>query len=194
MIAKIYHETITIMVFHLTSRGPFGSSFREKIFVAALPTSCFDLVEELDQSFKDGHVRTSFKKTVMTAGVFQCLVGSHSEDNILQILNQLNYGEISLTNFRMKAKELKEEEKEDSAMKEIELVRLRREVQRLKTENSRLTTIVQPEVSENLTEISGPSVGALVMARWSPDKVYYEAKVLSITKRGNNCILYYFSE
>lgn len=193
-------KCMNVLQYDKEKMGPFGSSFREQIFVAALPTSCFNLVEELDQSFKDGHVRTSFKKTVMTAGVFQCLVGSHSEDKILQILNQLNDGEISLTDFRIKSKELKAEEKEDSAMKEIELVRLRREVQRLKTENSRLTTIlmqnnqekekekekeiVEPEISENVTEVSGPSVGALVMARWSPDKVYYEAKVLSITKRG----------
>ncbi|VDI19547.1 Hypothetical predicted protein [Mytilus galloprovincialis] len=160
----------------------------------------------------------------MTGGVFQCLVGAHSEDKIMQILNQLNDGEISLTDFRIKAKELKEEEKEDSAMKEIELVRLRREVHRLKAENRRLTAIlmansqeketetvepevqtvepedqtvepevqtvepevqtVEPEDQTDEPEVSSPSVGGLVMARWSPDKVYYEAKVLSVTKRG----------
>ncbi|XP_063435590.1 uncharacterized protein LOC134716512 [Mytilus trossulus] len=146
----------------------------------------------------------------MTGGVFQCLVGAHSEDKILQILNQLNDGEISLSDFRIKAKEIKEEEKEDSTMKEIELVRLRREVHRLQAENRRLTVIlmeksqeketetaepevqtlesedqtIEPAVQTDETEVSGPSVGGLVMARWSPDKVFYEAKVLSITKKG----------
>ncbi|CAG2253455.1 unnamed protein product [Mytilus edulis] len=212
--------------------GPLDSSFREQIFVSALPTSCFDLVEELNQSFKDGHVRTSFKKTLMTGGVFQCLVGAHSEDKIMQILNQLNDGEISLTDFRIKLKNLRynyEKEEEDSAMKEIELVRLRREVHRLKAENRRLTTIlmensqeketetvepevqtvgpedqtvepevqtvepevqtVEPEDQTDEPEVSSPSVGGLVMARWSPDKVYYEAKVLSVTKRNHAAIV-----
>ncbi|CAG2245828.1 unnamed protein product [Mytilus edulis] len=108
-----------------------------------------------------------------------------------------------------------EKEEEDSAMKEIELVRLRREVHRLKAENRRLTTIlmensqeketktvepevqtvepevetVEPEAQTCEPEVSRPSVGGLVMARWTPDKVYYEAKVLSVTKRGNKCIL-----
>ncbi|CAC5395739.1 unnamed protein product [Mytilus coruscus] len=68
----------------------------------------------------------------------------------------------------------KDDEIRDNSEDNIELVRLRREVQRLKTENSRLTTIlmqnnqeekenekeiVEPEVSENVTEVSGPSVG-----------------------------------
>ncbi|VDH92302.1 Hypothetical predicted protein [Mytilus galloprovincialis] len=95
-------------------------------------------------------------------------------------------------------------------MKEIELVRLRREVHRHQAENRRLTAIlmensreketetvepevqtvepegqtVEPEVQTDEPEVSRPSVGGLVMARWSPDKVYYEAKVLSVTKRG----------
>ncbi|CAG2253454.1 PHF20 [Mytilus edulis] len=193
-------KCMNVLQYDKEKMGPFDSSFREQIFVSALPTSCFDLVEELDQSFKDGHVRTSFKKTLMTGGVFQCL----------------------------------EKEEEDSAMKEIELVRLRREVHRLKAENRRLTTIlmensqeketktvepevqtvgpedqtvepevqtvepevqtVEPEDQTDEPEVSSPSVGGLVMARWTPDKVYYEAKVLSVTKRCNKCILYYFSE
>ncbi|VDH98774.1 Hypothetical predicted protein [Mytilus galloprovincialis] len=46
-----------------------------------------------------------------------------------------------------------EKEKEDAAMKEIELVRLRREVHRLKAENRRLTAILMANSQEKETEV-----------------------------------------
>ena len=75
--------------------------------MATMPESCFNLVEQLDESFKDGAIKTRFSKTQMTSGVFQCLVGYYNETELQQILTDLLDGVLSLTEFREKAKELK---------------------------------------------------------------------------------------
>ena len=89
------------------SQGPFGSSFREQIYVSTIPASCFDIVKDLDQAFKDGDVKTSVKKTIMTGGVFQCAVGLKDEVKLADILADLTNGDLSLGEFREKAKKLK---------------------------------------------------------------------------------------
>ena len=52
-------------------------------------------------------MKTAFKKTTMTAGVFQCLVGLHDVHKLTDCLNELNEGKVSLSEFRLLAKRLK---------------------------------------------------------------------------------------
>ena len=75
--------------------------------MATLPENCFDLVAELDQAFRDGQVKTSVSKEVLTSGVFQGVVGYRDQVKLYDILVQLIDGEISLAELRQLGKQLK---------------------------------------------------------------------------------------
>ena len=64
-------------------------------------------MKDLDQAFKDGEVKTSIKTTNMTAGVFQCLAGLKDELKLSEILTDLTNGDLTLEEFRDKARRLK---------------------------------------------------------------------------------------
>ncbi|VDI75575.1 Hypothetical predicted protein, partial [Mytilus galloprovincialis] len=72
-----------------TTEGMFGWTFREMLYVATLPHSCFDIVKDLEDSMTQGMVRFSFKTTQMTGGLFQSFVGFKEERPVRFALHQL---------------------------------------------------------------------------------------------------------
>ncbi|CAG2209608.1 unnamed protein product [Mytilus edulis] len=85
----------------------FGGTFREMLYVATLPHSCFDIVKDLEDSMTQGMVRSSFKTTQLTGGLFQSFVGFKEERPVRFALQQLVNGTTTMKEFRGKGKSLK---------------------------------------------------------------------------------------
>ncbi|CAC5380763.1 unnamed protein product [Mytilus coruscus] len=129
--------------------GTFGGTFRERLYVATLPQSCFEIVSELEDSMTQGMVRSSFKTTQLTGGLFQSFVGFKEERPVRFALHQLVNGTTTMKEFREKGKSLKitnrlQNDTEESRQTRIiqqqgeEIISLKAENGILKAENDRL--------------------------------------------------------
>ncbi|CAG2221014.1 PHF20 [Mytilus edulis] len=190
--------------------GTFGGTFRERLYVSTLPQSCFDIVKDLEDSMTQGMVRSSFKTTQLTGGLFQSFVGFKEERPVRFALQQLVNGTTTMKEFREKGKSLKDtnrhvQQNDTEEIRQTRIIQqqgeeinsLKAENVILKAENDRLKTLLseveqtnasteevtQDDDTDSNQDEDELAVGTQVSARWT-DGSFYNAVIISKRKNG----------